>query len=491
MRRLPLRTNAAPRAGTARGVAFAAALVACVFAASCGDDGSGTRPAAPAGAAPQAPGPRAPADPSGFDVKIEPGEDPVAPVTNPPDVIVLVMDTARADRCSLYGYPRPTTPRLEELAKESIVFDDAWSPGSWTVPSHAALFTGRLPETLGLLRPTRPILPGNVPTLAGILGARGWATSCFTWNPWISPVTGLTRGFGKDVDPLYVGRPLAASREGHQRALRWMQGRRSAGQRFFCFINDMEPHSPYEPPEAQQARFVDPSVPEMVVADARRVDGPRMFRLSCGAEPPSAEQTRTLRDLYDAEIATLDAEIGLFVDGLRRAGLLDRTLLVIAGDHGEGLADHGWWEHGVLLHRELLRVPLLVRPPGGTQGRRVTDVVRLHDVFATVLEACGIGIPKGIDSRSLAGDVKGRIAVASESRRDELLQRVQEAIQAPLPPKFAAARRSAYDGRFHLIVDDAGRTELFDVRADPLETTDLSAAQPEAVARLRAAIDAR
>jgi arylsulfatase A-like enzyme len=400
------------------------------------------------------------------------------------------MDTTRADRCSVTGYGRRTTPRLEEFARDAVVFDDAWSPAPWTAPAHAALFTGRLPRSLGILHTGVPVLPPDAATLAGLLGAQGWATGCFTANAWISKATGLTRGFER-VDSFFTKPEPPSASETHARALDFMRAQRRAGKRFFAFVNDVEPHAPYDPPEDVAKDLVDPALPAAVVADARTVVAHRSFRISFGGEPVRPETLRALSDLYDGDVALLDREVGALLDAMRAEGLLDRTLVIVAGDHGEGLGTHGWVDHGLLLHREMLRVPLVVRPPGGVAGgRRVKEVVRLEDVFPTVLAACGVAAPRAVDGRALLGDVAGRVAVAAEIPRRELLVQISKALDAPAPAVARAARRSLYDGRHHLVVDDAGGVELYDVAADPLETRNLAAGAPDLVGRLRAQLDA-
>lgn len=414
-----------------------------------------------------------------------------APASRPPDVLLLVMDTTRADRCSVTGYGRPTTPRLEELAKESVVFDDAWSPSSWTLPSHAAAFTGRSPASLGLLSPERDAIPPDARTLASILGAAGWSTACFTCNAWIAPHSGLTRGFATgDVHALYPESPRANAQVAHERALDWMRAQRKADRRFFTFINDMEPHCPYTPPEDLAAKFVDPTIPAVAVQEARSLRPPRTTRVSLGVEALDPDVLRAVHGLYDAEIARLDAEIGKLLDTMRAEGLLDNTFVVIAGDHGEGLMQHGWLEHSVMVHREMLRVPIVVRPVGGTAPRRVATPVELGDVFPTILEACGLEIPAGTETRSLLTDAAPRTPRATEVGRVSFLGGFRMIAPGFDLSRAERRRRSIYDGRHHLIVDDRGGAELYDVAADPDERNDLARKLPDVVRALTAKLDA-
>jgi arylsulfatase A-like enzyme len=407
-----------------------------------------------------------------------------------PDVLVLVMDTARADRCSFLGYERPTTPHLERLATESVVFSDAWSPSPWTPVAHAALFTGRRPDRLDMLGPRLRPPPEEVRTLAEVLSDAGWDTACFTGNPWISEPIGLTRGFD-EVAPVYEAPVADAERTGesHRRALDWMKARRRAGDRFFAFVNDVDPHATWDPPEEFTRKFVDPSLDRFVVDSARRLQMPRTAAMSVDPDPIPDDVRRAVSGLYDAEIAHLDARIGELIDGMRSAGLLDDTLVVIVGDHGEGLGDHDWLEHGAFLHRELLRVPLLVRPPGGCEARRVGDVVRLEDVFSTVLDVCRVAAPCGTDGISVLGELPGRVAIATERVPDDLNEPPPGAESHEAVKRIGARRRSIYDGRHHLIVDTLGSTELYDVTTDPEELHDRAAARPAVVRELRAQLD--
>jgi arylsulfatase A-like enzyme len=410
-------------------------------------------------------------------------------VAAPPNVLVLVLDTTRADRCSLHGYARPTTPRLDALARDSVVFDDAWSPSPWTFPAHASLFTGRSPRAAGVLVPSPEVLPSHVPTMAEEFRRAGWATGCFTCTSWIAPHAGLTRGF-EQVAALYPMPPGGNAALAHERALAWMRAQKQGGRRFLAFVNDAEPHAPYSPPDELARRFVAPDLTEAVVAEARVLAPPRSTRISLGADTLAPEVLRAASDLYDAEIAALDAQVGRLLDGMEAEGLLDSTFVVIASDHGEGLLQHGWLEHGTHLHRELLHVVLMVRPPGGTAGRRVTVPVELQDVLPTLLEACALPLPSGVEGRSLLTDPTPRKPRAAEVPRVSFLEGFRSVLgERPLPDVVRRSRRSVYDGRHHLVVDDTGAVTLHDVSVDPLETVDVARERPDVVDALRALVD--
>lgn len=401
----------------------------------------------------------------------------------PPDVLVVVLDTVGADRCSLTGYRRPTTPQLDAFAREAVVFEDAWAPASWTVPSHAALFTGRSPASLGLDEGDRPLLPDAPATLAGVLAQGGWATACFTTNGWIGEHTRLTRGF-QHVEALYLDPPRAVASVAHAQALTWMTEQRRAGRPFLAFINDFEAHAPWRPPPAAVAAMGTDGVSEPALYMASRLEAREATRIALGADPVDPEVLRAIGVLHDAEIRGVDAELGALLGAMRASGLLDRTLVVVTSDHGEGLGRKGWLEHGVFLDRHLLRVPLVVRPPGGCAPRRVRVPVELRDVLPTVLEACGLALPPGVEGRSLLTDATPRTPTASESPRPHFLAQMRGSAPGASLDFVARRRRSAYDGRHHLLTDDRGTVELYEVAADPDETRDLAAQRPGVVAEL-------
>jgi arylsulfatase A-like enzyme len=405
-----------------------------------------------------------------------------------PNVLLLVMDTTRGDRCSIDGYPRPTTPRLEEFAKDATVFRDAWSPANWTAPAHASLFTGLRVEHHGMHRGNRRYLADGIGTLAERLAADGYSTACFSNNSVVSQEFGLTQGF-RTLVPLFDRHdlPYPWAHTTHDEAALWARSEARAGRPFFLFINDMEPHIPYTPVPEMAARFVRGAPTQTQTAAASAYEYPHTLGYSLHVEEMPDAERELLSDLYDAEIATLDAEIGVLLDQFRADGLLDSTLVVVAGDHGENLGEHHLWEHSLGLHRTLLHVPLVVRYPGRfDKGRVVGDVVRLEDVYPTVLETCGIPVPAGLDGVSLTRDLPGRIARAVQFPQDERRDGIEK-LFGPVPALTPLLRgvESAYDGRFHFLRYSDGAEELFDVGQDPDETRDLHGERPDVAARLR------
>ena len=410
-----------------------------------------------------------------------------APAAARPNVVMIIMDTTRADRCSFDGYARPTTPSLDAFARDAVNFRQAWSPAGWTAPAHASLFTGLRPEHHGLLAGSAPFLDVVHPTLAERLWNRGYATACFTNNANVSPEAGLTRGFER-ADLLYLdeSRPYPWAKATHQAALAWALEQGKRGKPFFLFVNDMEPHMPYTPPPADEAAFLRERPAAATLADARAFDNPRPLAYCAGVENLDDAYLRTLSDLYDGEVATLDREIGSLLDGLRGAGLLERTMVVIAGDHGEMLGEHHMVAHLFSLHRAVRRVPLIVRWPGGEGSGRVVDsVVRLEDVLPTVLEACDVAVPDGLDGATLTRGLEGRIARAIQGDATVSLPAMDRSLPGVDLRPMIVRTDAVFDGRWHLIARADGRTELYDVAADPEESRNLAGEQPAEVARLR------
>jgi len=405
-----------------------------------------------------------------------------------PNVLVIVMDTTRADRCSFEGYARPTTPRLEEFAKDAVVFRDAWSPAGWTGPAHASLFTGLRPDHHGFHDGDRNFLAPGVPTLAESLQSAGYATGCFTNNDFVAPEFGLTRGFEEFV-PMYARpqRVLPWARETHAVAADWAEMQARAGRPFFLFVNDMEPHLPYDPPADDAKRFLrdDPTPDE--IAAGRAYDLPQALAYTLRAAELTPRRLGVLSDLYDAEIASLDREIGALLDRLRTSGLLDSTLVVVTADHGELFGEHHVLQHGHSLHRAARHVPLLVRYPKSFDGGRVvTSLVRLEDVPATILDVCGARVPERFDGVSLARDVARSPSIAVQGRDPSKKARFAAMVPGVDTTPLTIGVAAVYDGRFHFLAYTDGRRELYDLPRDPDETENLAEREPAEAARLAA-----
>jgi arylsulfatase A-like enzyme len=342
------------------------------------------------------------------------------------NVLLIVWDTVRAANTSLYGYRRATTPNLEQLASRGVRFDLAFSSSSWTLPSHAGMFTGRWPHELRV--DWKVPMRDGVPTLAGYLASRGYDTAGFVANlDYCAVETGLARGFAHYEDyPLSlfdaftrgvaIGRRidvpssasalesfvedrtgcwydvLPRSREHEKSAaainkafLRWLRRRPADARPFFAFLNYNDAHTPYEVP--------DPSIPGFGLRPST-ASHRRVLRAFTGVDKwnLSVEDVQMANDVYDDSIFYMDRQLGLLIDELDRGGMLAKTLVIVASDHGEHLGDHGLFFHGGSLYRQLVQVPLLMvgheRLPA---GRTVAEPVSLCELPATVVDLLGLG----------------------------------------------------------------------------------------------------
>jgi len=369
-----------------------------------------------------------------------------------------------------------------------VVFSETWSPSNWTAPAHATLFTGAGPERHGLTAGVRPSLRTNIMTIAESFTAAGYDTACFTNNEFVSPEFGLSRGFMK-FEPLYKDehRPYPSSKATHARAAEWAEAAHADGKPFFLFINDIEPHQPYTPPADDAARFVRAGTTPADIADAAAYTALLGLRFDLGLEEISARRLAVWSDLYDAEIYTLDHEIGVLLERLRKDGVLDSTVVVVLGDHGEFLGEHRIVDHGQSLYRQVLHVPLLLRYPGSFDGGRVvTDVVRLEDVAPTIVELCGLKPLADIDGVPLTRDLAGRVAFGTQPPHDTVSRRAEREFPNSDISQISRGIRSAFDGKFHLLAFTDGDFELYDVTRDPEEKENVALRQPAEVARLKA-----
>jgi choline-sulfatase len=329
----------------------------------------------------------------------------------PPRGLVLVtVDTLRADHVSSYGGVVPT-PAFETLAREGTLIEQAYTPTPSTAPAHASLFTGLHPWRHRVLENAVPV-DDDLVTLAEILREAGFRTAAFVSSYVLDPRFGFDRGFERyqfeptqsydwqgEVTPEFWARGEDTTRS----ALRWLNERAArANERFFLWVHYFDPHAPYQPPQGFE------------VSPGQPVD------LSRKRIPPgisSAGELRRLIRAYRGEVRYTDAQLSRLLERLRVLGLFENTVLVVTSDHGEGLGDHALLEHGANLHDELVHVPLFVRAPGLTAGRRLRGLVQLEDLLPTSLALLGMPIPEGLDGENLEPWLRGR---APGSPREEV-----------------------------------------------------------------------
>ena len=302
--------------------------------------------------------------------------------SNRPNLVVLLLDTVRADRLGCYGWERAHTPNLDRLARRGVLYEDAMSAAPWTLPSHASLFTSSYPSQHAVWLDTDRLSPEFL-TVAEHLRAHGYRTAAFTDGGFVRPAFGLAQGF--DLFRVFAF-DLEASIES---ARSWIEN--TSGP-FFVFLQTYEAHSPYDPPQEFREKLVRPysgSLPEAV--DVTRYDwgGPHARR-------PSEEDVQYLQDLYDAEIAAVDRAVGELIGFLEDSGRMENTLVLVTSDHGEEFFDHGHSGHGWSLYQEQLHVPLIVYWKGEFEGgTRVAHPVHTIDIAPTLASAARAGRPDG------------------------------------------------------------------------------------------------
>ncbi|MGH0028993.1 MAG: sulfatase [Myxococcota bacterium] len=405
--------------------------------------------------------------------------------------MLVVLDTARGDRFSLYGHEAPTSPRLADFASDALVFERAYANSCWTVASHASLFTGLLPATHGATQ-EHVWLDGSLETLASLLGRAGYQTAAFSNNAWVSESTDLVRGFDRVV-PLWKEAPAggtdAATHPTNRAVADWL-AQRDAKRPFLAFVNYIEPHWPYEPPDAHRDRFLDPATPHGLLRRSNVSAIQWYLRRTKGGN----RVLPTRSALYDAELSYTDAVLGDLLDRLAAGGWLEDALVVVTSDHGEHLGEHGHLGHSFSLYDPTLRIPLVIRPPGGAGGKRRSDPVQLADVFATIAAATGVtpADARVVGRDLLAGPLPDdRPLVAEYYRPDVFSQRfpTRSRARTAIAP-YQRRLRSLRVGDDKLIWASDGTRELYDTRRDPQELRDRAADEPERVAELSARLEA-
>jgi arylsulfatase A-like enzyme len=400
-------------------------------------------------------------------------------------IVLIIIDTARADHFRAYGYDRATTPRFDALAEEAIFFERAYSTSAWTVPAHASLFTGLYPCTHRATQ-ERPYLDDRWVTLAELLREEGWETASFSNNPWVSSRGNLVQGFDV-VEDLWT-KPNWLEKRGpdatglphptNEAIGKWLD-RRDPSRPFFLFVNYIEPHWTYEAPARYQRAFL-PAGLEVAEDHPALFPMPRWY-LKPDEIDRSALPIRTA--LYDAEIAFADAVVGDLLDALDDRGLLDRCTTIVTSDHGENLGDHGHIGHAFTLYDSTIRVPLAIRRPGRDDaGVRRADPVQLTDLFVTIARLAGAPIAdeRVLGHDLLAGPVPaGRAVLAEYYYPNQVLDFFPKdaGVEEALAP-YLRRIRALQVGDHKLVWGSDGRHELFDVVADPGELVNRIAADP-------------
>ena len=415
------------------------------------------------------------------------------PEAAPPNLVLVVVDTLRADALGCYGFAGESSPQIDALAREAVLFENCISQAPWTKPAAASLLTSLYPDTHGLTdhagrygggsseRRTE-VLPEEALTLAEVLRAKGYRTAAFVANTWMGKEYGFAQGFELYDD--YAARLDTHADEVLRNAKRWLE--HSASERpFFLYLHFMDVHAPYDAqrPDHDALLAAAGSV-ERTLSD-QEVPYNRWQNIEVRPEwatDPMRHELSYWRTRYAAGVRAFDRRLSSFIHHLRRTGALASSVLALTSDHGEHLFEHGDWSHGQNLYEHQLRVPLVVRLPGGRfAGRRVSEVVELVDVMPTLLSLLDVVPPRELQGRSLVDLLDGSRAPDEGESRLGFATAVQRR-----PGRYAV--RSATHKLIHDVV--SGETTLFDLRSDPGEQHDISASAPDVARQLSNALEA-
>lgn len=434
----------------------------------------------------------------------EPSGTPSAVSTEEPrHVVLIVLDTQRADHLGAYGHPDGLTPTFDRLAKEGRLFDRCFAPASWTVPSHASLFTGLYPRSHGTHFAEHRWLDDRFETLAEGLSRAGYQTLGLVANHHVA-LANLAQGFDR-YEPLGMPRGLRLRRL--LRLIggpaRWIdEGSRDAPERVesilgdelqvsvptFLFVNLLEPHWRYLPPATERRQ----GLPEgMNVLRATRLAAGFFGANALATGHIDPDQAAAVRAFYAAEVRYQDAQLARILEVVDRRLGRDRTLLIVTSDHGENLGEAGRWGHIFAINDHLIRVPMLIRAPSAVTPGRESGLCQLLDVPATVADWTGAEeVSVGAGRSLLEEPYRGREFVIAEG--DPFyghLERmsIHTGLQRDIA-RFTARLLAARDDRFKLVVSSRTGEALYDLEHDPDEQYDVAADHPARVARLREAL---
>jgi arylsulfatase A-like enzyme len=379
-------------------------------------------------------------------------------------VIIYLIDALRADRLGLYGHDQPTSPVMDALAEDGVVFERAYAMDSRTLGSVPSLLASLSTPSHGLLNYGQRLAP-EIVTLSTVFRAAGYDTASFVTNRVGGRLTGLDRGFAQFYNAVTTHGNRGARRSFPDgKFFNWMD-RIDAGRSipFFAYVHTAEPHEPYIPPPRILSLF-ESDYQGTVTGFFQDADG-----FKHATDPRDIAHVRAL---YDGEVRFADAALGRMLAGLEERRLRASTLIVVTSDHGEELKDHGHWSHGHSVYDELLRVPLIVTGPGVPAGRRIRELVQLIDVAPTILDVAGIPRPEVFEGESLLGLITGE--------REERLEGKAIFTRTTLRPRKAVV----IEDRWKCIFKEGGAIELYDLEDDPGETRNLAEVEHERAAAL-------
>jgi arylsulfatase A-like enzyme len=389
------------------------------------------------------------------------------------NAVLVVLDAARARSVSAYGAPRATTPQIDALARDGVLFEKAFTPAVYTLGAMSSVWTSQYPDRHHSEVSFSARLPKDRLTLAQLLTARGVHTAGFVANAVAGSGFGFDRGFAEFHE---VFRDLGSRGDVFRRVVPdWLQ--RNKQHRFFLYLHFREPHFPYDPEPPFDTRFG----PDGPIPKGARRDQAWITDVNQGRRRLAPEERDHLERLYDGSLAFADQEVGALFRALQAAGLAERTVFIVTADHGEALFEHGWIGHNVQLFEESTQVPLVFRFPEGRgpRGQRVGVFVDLLDLAPTIADLFGLkgegGSDREFQGRSLLpviAGAPGKPVVLSRTVWDR--------------PRYALR-----DGRYKFLFDTrTGESSLFELATDPAETKDLAATEPVRAAYYRESLHA-
>jgi arylsulfatase A-like enzyme len=422
-------------------------LVAALLAAACRESG-----------------PKAATPPS-------PAAMPAAAAGNPLNVVLITIDTLRADHLGAYGYRRPTSPRIDALARSGSLFERAYTYWPKTRGSFVMMMTGRRPSMNGYSK-THPILVDFNPTLASVLKDAGYQTTALVDNPNVAARYGYSKGFDRyreTWEEKALDSEMARTRAITGEAVAFLRERRSEAP-FLLWLHYVNPHAPYTPPPPHDTAFMDAQVsssPRLPVVPGFHGGIPKQWAV------PGQDRLGYYIAQYDGEIAAVDQEVGQVVDALAAAGLTGKTVVVLTSDHGESLGEHDYYfDHGEDLFEPSMAIPLILAIPGAPAGVRSRALASTLDLVPTLLDLVKVSYPPDLAGMSLLAAAKGRAAGAAT----RLFGQNERNLTA------------TWDERYRLVATpaDAGaRLALYDRASDPGEIRDVSPSRPEALRAAR------
>jgi len=427
-----------------------------------------------------------------------------APAKGRPNVLWIVMDTARADTLHCYGNPRETSPNLDQFASEGALYEQTYSTAPWTLPAHASMFTGLLPSQHKVTAENQ-LLSRKFTTAAELLRDHGYRTYCYSNNMHISKQVNLVQGFDTRLmyhcgraheSELLLGKIREhmhltdyGAKETNYAAREWISESIDAEEPFFIFLNYMEIHSRYGC-TSEWSRYVDKDV---TLAQVEAIEHSHLLYAIDRAKT-TPERFALIRKLYDGDVNYLDARIGELLAYLDERGVLDDTLVIISADHGDEFGEHMLLGHAYGIYNSNLHVPLIVRYPkrfeAGTRESRLTSVV---DIFPTILDVTGIAWDgaASLAGRSLLADGGPRQVVSEKDMPMRWTRRDVMTSGHPRMPELYRRLKCIQDGEYKYIWGGDGQDELYHIAQDPTEQENLIYDMPEKAREMRAQLAER